>query len=143
VTDDQLDLFGPPLARNTDPATSHMAARFAEPRAGTHRYLCLRLLRDHPEGLTDFDLAALTGLQQNSIGKRRTELRDAGFVEDSGRRRPAPSGALAIVWTATERRTHGDDGDPGTGGAGDRAGGPGGGRAEAAAEHRRDAAAGS
>lgn len=91
-----------PATRASDPDTSHMAARMTEPTAGTHRGRCLRLLQEHPEGLTDFDLARLTGLQQTSIGKRRGELRDAGMVQDSGRRRRAPSGALAIVWEVAQ-----------------------------------------
>jgi len=91
-------VFGRPLARNTDPVTSHMAARLTEPRADTNRALALQVLREHPDGLTDYELADLTGLQQNSIGKRRGELRDAGFVEDSGKRRKTPSGAQGIVW---------------------------------------------
>src|SRR5262249_38882743 len=44
--------------------------------------------------------AALSGLQQTSIGKRRGELRDSGFVRATDRQRRAPSGAMAIVWEA-------------------------------------------
>jgi DNA-binding transcriptional ArsR family regulator len=97
---EQLDLLTRPVARATDPGTSWSAARDAEPNAGTNRELALRLLREHPGGLTDFELAERTGLQQTSIGKRRGELRDAGLVRDSGERRRAPSGSLAIVWQA-------------------------------------------
>ena len=98
---DQLDLLAPPRARRTDPDTSHRAAADATLNAGTHRAKALGLLRAAPDGLTDFELAAMLGLQQTSIGKRRGELRDAGLVEDSGKRRPAPSGSAAIVWKAT------------------------------------------
>lgn len=98
----QLTLDGVrPVARGTDPATSWQAARDAEPNADTHRWRVLRTLRAaYPNGLTDYELGAQLGLQQNSAGKRRGELRDAGFVEDTGQRRPAPSGSLAIVWRA-------------------------------------------
>ncbi len=92
----------PPAARLTDPDTSHAAAEDAQENASTHRARALALLQSHPDGLTDFELADLTGLQQTSIGKRRGELRDRGLVRDSGRRRPAPSGSLAIVWVATQ-----------------------------------------
>lgn len=95
-----LDELGPPRARLTDPITSHAAARLTEPKASTNRALALRILREHPEGLTDFELAELTGIQQTSIGKRRGELRDGGFVRDTGKVRKAPSGASAIVWEA-------------------------------------------
>jgi DNA-binding transcriptional ArsR family regulator len=96
-----LDEVLAPVARRTDPATSHVAAKRATVNAGTNRALALRLLREAPDGLTDFELAERAGLQQTSIGKRRGELRDQGLVCDSGRRRPAPSGSPAIVWEAT------------------------------------------
>lgn len=90
-----------PLARKSDPETSHQAAKDATPRAGTHRARALAELRSAGEhGLTDFELAARTGIAQTSIGVRRKELVDAGFVRDSGRVRPAPSGSAAIVWRA-------------------------------------------
>lgn len=100
--DHALARFGPPAARNSDPHTSHDAARFTAPRANTNRALALRALAAEPHGLTDFELAEVTGLQQTSIGKRRGELRDGGFVQDSGERRRAPSGTPAIVWEITQ-----------------------------------------
>jgi DNA-binding transcriptional ArsR family regulator len=96
---DQLTLFG---ARATDPDTSHAAAADAAVNAATHRARALAELRAAGcLGLTDFELADRTGLQQTSIGKRRGELRDAGLVRDSGQRRPSPSGSAAIVWVAS------------------------------------------
>lgn len=90
-----------PRARQSDPATSHQAARDATPNAGTHRARALAALRAAgPRGLTDFELADRLGLQQTSAGKRRGELRDQGWVVDSGQKRPAPSGSSAIVWKA-------------------------------------------
>lgn len=99
---DQLQIGLYAMARTSDPETSMMAAEQALVRAGTNRARALNLLRQFPEGLTDFELADLTGLQQTSVGKRRGELRDAGLVYDTGRRRPAPSGSAAIVWAATQ-----------------------------------------
>jgi hypothetical protein len=86
------------LARNTDPETSHKAKVF---RFNEDRVLVLEIHNQHRLGLTDYDLAAITGRQQNSVGKRRTELRDQGFIEDSGMRRKAPSKAMCIVWRIT------------------------------------------
>ena len=86
--------------RRTDPDTSHRAARTTRPNAGTNRAVALDVLQRWPAGLTDFELAEITGLQQTSIGKRRGELRDAGLVRDTGRRRPSPSGSPSIVWEA-------------------------------------------
>ncbi len=89
-----------PLARATDPGTSHGAAAQARTRAPRHRELALRILQEHPEGLTDFELGAYCGLQQTSIGKRRLELQRMGLVEATGERRPSPSGTPAMVWRA-------------------------------------------
>jgi len=88
------------MVRSSDPDTSELAARDTLRKAPTHRARALDALRKCHGGLTDFELAAYLGLQQTSAGKRRGELRDAGLVYDSGLRRPAPSGSLAIVWRA-------------------------------------------
>jgi hypothetical protein len=96
---DAKDITGP-SHRRTDPVTSRLAAKTARGHAETNRALALEVLRSHPGGLTDFELAEITGFQQTSIGKRRGELRDAGLVVNSGRRRRTPSGSEAIVWKA-------------------------------------------
>jgi hypothetical protein len=85
------------VVRDSDPSTSHHAAQRTHGR-GKSRRRVYAALRENPAGLTDFELAKLTGLQQNSAGKRRGELRDEGKVEDSGERRPSPTGTRAIVW---------------------------------------------
>lgn len=86
------------LARATDPDTSRQAARNATVNANTNRALALRILRDNPDGLTDFELAALSGVQQTSIGKRRGELVALNLVVKTSQRRPSPSGSPSIVW---------------------------------------------
>ena len=86
--------------RATDPETCAMAAAAASHGAAESRALALDALRKNPGGLTDFELAEITGYQQTSIGKRRGELRDEALVADSGLRRAAPSGRSAIVWKA-------------------------------------------
>jgi hypothetical protein len=98
----QSDLFGEPLARNTDPATSHEAAARMEPLARFDRRLVLIAHASKPAGLTDFELAALMQRQQTSVGKRRGELRDVGYIEATDIRRRSPSGSTAIVWRITE-----------------------------------------
>ncbi len=85
-------------ARTTDPETSHEAAAQAPEQRARDRDRALAALVASADGLTDFELGALLGRQQTSAGKRRGELRDAGLVRDSGRRRLAPSGSRAIVW---------------------------------------------
>lgn len=89
-----------PTARATDPTTSHQAALFATDKAETNRVIALRVLKAHPEGLTDFELADLTGIAQTSIGVRRGQLVKMGLVVQTDKRRPTPSGATAIVWRA-------------------------------------------
>jgi len=93
--------------RVTDPDTSHEAALdYDEITRDTDRARAHRaLIAAGDRGLTDYELADLIGRQQNSAGKRRGELRDRGYVEDSGRRRPAPSKAQAIVWVAVKRKS--------------------------------------
>lgn len=95
-----IDIWPMPGARITDPETSHEAASAHPEQREIDRDRALRLLREHPEGLTDFELGDLMGRGQTSAGKRRGELRDAGKVIDSGERRKAPSGSRAIVWRA-------------------------------------------
>lgn len=65
---------------------------------------------EHPEGLTDFELAYLTGSKQTSIGKRRHELcglsagRQVGpaLIEATGTRRVNTDGNPSAVWRITE-----------------------------------------
>ena len=86
------------MFRNNDPDTSRAAKRRGIAR---DQNAVLEVHTQHPNGLTDYDLAGIMGRQQNSVGKRRTELRDKGFVEATPLRRPAPSGSLCIVWRIT------------------------------------------
>lgn len=94
-------------ARLSDPPTSHAAGRRAGKERTKNQERVLAALRANPEGLTDFETAALTGLQQTSAGKRRLELQRAGLVEPVllatpdgpiEKRRQTPSGSTAIVW---------------------------------------------
>lgn len=97
MTAPAADLFSwtGPGARRSDPDTSQQAASKIRNRKVYQDVL--RVLRDHGAA-TDFEIAARLGGQQTSIGKRRGELRDHGYVVDSGERRASPSGSSAIVW---------------------------------------------
>lgn len=80
--------------RATDPDTSHAAGRL--PRQ-TLRAAVEACLRDHPDGLTDFELCELLGQpdrRKPSVGKRRQET----GATDTTRRRLSPDGNLAVVW---------------------------------------------
>lgn len=104
-----LDFTQPvPAARYRDPETCHSAARDAARHSNHGRALVLKALGLAKAGLTDFELAELTGWQQTSIGKRRGECVAMGWVEgatlaDGAKvKRAAPSGSLALVWRITE-----------------------------------------
>lgn len=88
------------MARNTDPETSHQAARRVLSTKANDQALVLRILADVTDA-TDFEIAQIAGRQQTSLGKRRGELRDAGLVEFAGFTRPSPSGSPARVWKIT------------------------------------------
>lgn len=98
-------LFAPETAesafRATDPATSMNAAKHAGQRITRTRRACLNAHADRPSGLTDFELAELTGLQQTSAGKRRLDLERDGLIERTDLTRCAPSGSAAVVWRIT------------------------------------------
>jgi DNA-binding IclR family transcriptional regulator len=84
--------------------TSVRAAILAYPKAGTQRAAILALLSDlrhHPEGLTDAQIQWHLTMPESSERPRRVELVEAGWVEDSGRRRKWGAHAEAIVWTLT------------------------------------------
>lgn len=87
-----------PARRTTDPDTSRAPT---EPRMSAGRLLALDALARHRDGLTDFELAEITGKPQTSIGKRRGELVSAGLVVGTTQRRPSPTGSPAIVWRIT------------------------------------------
>ena len=89
-----------PGYRNTDPSTSRHAKKF---NLNKDRVLALEVHGRNPDGLTDYELAGITGKQQNSIGKRRGELCDYGFVEEKipQTKRKGPSGSWCLVWSIT------------------------------------------
>lgn len=100
------------FARQTDPWTSHAAVPIGWLSEG--RRIALEALKGAGErGYNDFELAAVTGIQQTSIGKRRKELQDAGLVDHRfvidpktlrlvPDVRPSPSGKASMVWVAVD-----------------------------------------
>jgi hypothetical protein len=98
-------LFSLGMHRTNDRETSIEAAKKVSIRAGTDRALVLDTFRAHPDGLTAEELANVTNRYQNSIDKRRTELMQAGFIEDSGLRRLSSRGSPMIVWRIKKEAT--------------------------------------
>jgi len=101
-----------PVARHTDPPTSHAAAASAVPAAGAIRGHVLEALRlagksTRLRGLTDDELLAEFARRSwpgtpSGIRTRRRELVDAEppQVIDTGITRKTATGRHAIVWAA-------------------------------------------
>ena len=86
------------------PDTSKATEQKMLPRIGTYAELAYNHIRASKEGLTDYDLEALTGRTHQSVSAtRKLSLVDRGLVVDSGRRRLNQYGNLAIVWIDKER----------------------------------------
>ena len=104
------DLFDPRyLARTIDPPTSKAAAARVREFGGEHHALILRVLREHPEGLTVHEVAAYCRLTAHEIGKRIAELDRAEKIDPVLKldgtgtlTRPSPSGRHARVWRARQ-----------------------------------------
>lgn len=75
------------------------AAESVTPITGRLRMQAYTLLKRYPKrGLTDDEGGVLMGSDRLTFGRRRQELVIAGLVEDSGVRRPGPSGRSTVVW---------------------------------------------
>jgi hypothetical protein len=82
--------FGPlfAAARRSDPPTSHAAARRAPVRG--HQLLILQALKLGPAGQTEiarriFSRPPHTPIHPHQVGKRLSEMRQAGLIERTGR----------------------------------------------------------
>lgn len=95
------DLFTVPArARNTDPETSHRAAREVTPHTDNIRAEVERwALGRGAEGFIDEELsAAFDATDVSSYRTRRGELTQANTIVDTGRRRPNSNMRQCIVW---------------------------------------------
>jgi len=86
-------------ARNTDPFTSHDAARDAEAsgRADAQRNLCLNEVLKNP-GKTAAEIAVAVGLERHAPSRRLPELRDAGLIKNGRARVCSVTGRMSITW---------------------------------------------
>lgn len=98
----QQDLFDPapeaPLPSNyTD--TSRAAAQRAKAKAPTDRATILAYIRRRGVlGSTVDEVETALGLSHQTASARVNQLRNDGWVKDSGGRRPTRTGTKAIVW---------------------------------------------
>ena len=101
----QLDLLTgeahspPPMARRTDPETSHAAAESARDLAQHHHAKIMREL--HTIGPLGKDaLARLTGMSGVAVARRLPELERMGKVRTTGRTVTSNSGRQEREWQA-------------------------------------------
>ena len=92
---------GPPH-NHTD--TSEAAAEQAAPKVSARMRAVLDILHSRGTvGATNDELTAITGWPIQSVCPITNALAAAGFILDSGERRPTRSGCPAKVWTITEQ----------------------------------------
>ena len=96
-----------PIARLTDPETSHAAAASVNIATLPHVKQAILTLYAVCGPMTDDELREVwdqrmlsTPISPSGLRTRRRELADAGVVRDSGQRRTLPTGRSAIVWEA-------------------------------------------
>ena len=95
----QLTIFDlPPLARRTDPATSHAAAAQAKELQARHHRLILAALEQHGPMGKDAIAARIQGMDGVAVCRRLTELHRAGKIALTGRNVMSNSGRHEREW---------------------------------------------
>lgn len=94
------EMGGPAL--HSEPTRTERAAAYMQiPRLGTVRAKVLDTIAAAEDGMTAPEVAKSTGVYLYTAAPRVTELRDAGWLADTGRTRPTDRGTEAIVWALT------------------------------------------
>lgn len=94
-----FDLAPPPLARRTDPATSHAAAESARELAQRHHRMIVDALRTHgPMGKDG--IGRVTGLNGVAVARRMSELDVMSRVQATGRTVQSNAGRAEREWRA-------------------------------------------
>lgn len=89
-----IDLFTP-IARATDPATSHAGAKAIEPKRGTQASQILATFRAYAHtGLTDAEVESYTKIR--GAWKRCSDLRNAGLIRPTGETRDGQRVCVAV-----------------------------------------------
>ena len=99
--DNLFDSLG--MARNSDPDTSHNAAKDVKPHIREIQAIVLGCLNAHPDGLTDEEVQRKTGLYGSTQRGRRSELCDMGAVEWAGTKRNTSRGKPSMVWRVARK----------------------------------------
>jgi hypothetical protein len=98
MTDPEIDLF--PVSRTTDPSTSHMAERMIRAKRPSQM---LRILREYmTSDMSDEQAAVAIGSTHHVSGRRCADLRNAGLIEDTGRRIMSSANTPVMVCRITD-----------------------------------------
>jgi hypothetical protein len=86
------------------PVTSHLAAAYMHGnRAKGQAAWILRRLLLNPSGFTTDELVQISQKPHQSISARVNELRDGGWIRDSGRTAKTRSNQPATIWVLTQQ----------------------------------------
>jgi predicted ArsR family transcriptional regulator len=94
----QMAMEFEPMARRSDPRTSHWAAEQAKELAGRHRTLIVYALAQHGPMGKDGIASKVRGLDGVAVCRRLGELQKAGLIELTGKEVPSTSGRLEREW---------------------------------------------
>lgn len=95
--DDLFDWATSAYARRSDPETSHEAAESVR-QTELENITFVALWEYGEKGATVYELVEKTGLPLVTVSPRLAPLCRKGYAEDTGLRRPGPSGRNCIVW---------------------------------------------
>jgi len=91
-----------PVARTTDPGTSHIAAIFAGRKVRESQVRVLEALAAGPMTDEEMQVALMVPMSPSGSRTRRKELTRMGMVAATGRTRPTALGNPSNVWQITE-----------------------------------------
>ena len=83
------------------------AGRYSPALSPTQRQVYEAVIRGAPGGLTDEEIARVTGLLRSAVCGRRNELVALGLLTASSQRRRSEAGVRSVVWIALAREDGG------------------------------------
>lgn len=86
------------MSQHVTDTRSEAARRVQSRLPELHRQVLSFIVGQHAHGATDEEISIGLKMHPDTARARRVELRDAGLVLDSGKRRPTQSGRAATVW---------------------------------------------
>ena len=93
----QLAFSFEPMARRSDPVTSHLAAASAKELAAAHQRIILACLEAHG-ALGKDGIASRTQLTGHAVGKRLCELERMGLIRTTGKTVISTAGRQEREW---------------------------------------------